>query len=147
MDGFTLRTRNNGKTSSVTAWDLDLVKHIITYLSKVLQFIGEHNDVRLLSCGSYACELLFAMIRVESNFNNSPENATFVISNYMIVHHIQSIIGNDLEPSRLSMNKTKSVSGGIKINNEMLLTLENLSDAAMWLASTEKSNDAEWLSR
>ena len=40
------------------------------------------------------------------------------------------------------MNKTKSVSGGIKINNQMLLTLENLSDAAMWLASTEKSNDA-----
>ena len=70
-----MSTRNAKDTSVLTCWDLDLVKHIITYLSKVLQFINEHEDIRLLSCGSYACVLFIAMIRMESNNNNSQQNA------------------------------------------------------------------------
>ena len=73
--------------------------------------------MRLLSCGSYACELLFAKIRTESNYNNTLDKAFYVIADYIVSNYIKSEIDVDVEPNRLAENKTKSVCGGVKLTN------------------------------
>ena len=58
-------------TSALTAWDAEWTKHYITYLAKVLHLYTINEDIRLLACSSYACELFFAHLRYNSNFKNT----------------------------------------------------------------------------
>ena len=49
-----------------------------------------------------------------------------------------------MEPSRLSVNKTRSIEGGRLVSDERILELEKLSDEAIKLALDEKENDEIW---
>ena len=45
-----------------------------------------------------------------------------------------------MEPSRLSVNKTRSIEGGRLVSDERILELEKLSDEAIKLALSEEEN-------
>ena len=78
---------------------------------------------------------------MESNYNNTLDKAFYVIADYMVSNYIKSEIGVDVEPNRLAENKTKSVSGGVKLTNQQIQELERLSDVAIELAFAEQSTN------
>ena len=45
-----------------------------------------------------------------------------------------------MEPSRLSVSKTRSIEGSRKVSDERILELEKLSDEAIKLALSEEEN-------
>ena len=45
-----------------------------------------------------------------------------------------------MEPSRLSVSKTRSIVGGRKVSDKRILELEKLSDEAIMLALSEEEN-------
>ena len=45
-----------------------------------------------------------------------------------------------MEPSRLSVSKTRSIEGGRKVSDKRILELEKLSDEAIKLALDEEEN-------
>ena len=45
-----------------------------------------------------------------------------------------------MEPSRLSVTKTRSIEGGQKVSDERILELEKLSDEAIKLALDKEEN-------
>ena len=74
-------------------------------------------------------------------YNNTLDKAFYVIADLLVSNYIKSEIGVDVEPNRLAENKTKSVSGGVKLTNQQIQELEMLSDVAIELAFAEQSTN------
>ena len=66
-----IKLKNGKDVAILTSFDEMFVTEICVYYAQVLSLASLHKDLKLISCGSYRCELFFGFLRMMSKFDNS----------------------------------------------------------------------------
>lgn len=106
LDGqYRVAKRNGAKVDCLTMFDDNFIKDYVCFLGTSLHIFYRYPKVRMMSLGSYRCELFFAYLRNMSHFDNTLNNARTIIGRYFIIRYIEATSQYKLTTARINSDK------------------------------------------